>query len=145
MNTLEKLRLAHQQRCQTVDVGGVPVVLAPMNALDGIEIQRHFAAVDGFQGNDPALLNFYVELVARSAVEPDTHAKALDSDEGRALVRSLPMLEQIELGAAAAKVNGFLKPADENDAKKTLGRGSLSLSPVPAVGAALARTVVGDD
>lgn len=118
MNTLEKLRLAHQQRCQTVDVGGVSVVLAPMNALDGIEIQRQFAAVQGFKGNDPALLNFYVELVARSAVEPDTHAKALDSDEGRALVRSLPMLVQIEIGAAAAQVNGFMRPAEESQAKK---------------------------
>lgn len=118
MNTLEKLRLAHVQRCQTVDVGGVPVVLAPMNALDGMAIQKKFGSLQGLANDNPVLLDFYVELIALSAVEPETHAMALDSVEGRALVRGLPLLTLFELGSTAAQVNGFLRAPGAPEPKK---------------------------
>lgn len=112
MNTLERLREAHHRRCNTVNVAGVEVTLAPMNASDGIAMQRQFADMQGLTADNPLLLAFYVELIARSAVEPGTAAKALDSDEGRELLAGLPMLEQIQLGVAAAEVNAFIRRAD---------------------------------
>lgn len=118
MNTLEKLRAVQQKRCKAVNVGGVEVVLAPMTAADGLAVQKRFAHVEGFTANDPAVFDFYIELIAVCAVEPGTTAKALDSEEGRALVRALPAHDQLSLGAAAAEINGFMQPKASSSAKK---------------------------
>jgi hypothetical protein len=109
MNTLDKLRAAQERRCVTVDVGDVPVTLAPLTAADGLALRSVFAGIDGLQADDPRLVEFYCELIARSAIEPDTGAKALDSDAGRALIRSLPAMEMMHIGAAAAQVNQFAR------------------------------------
>lgn len=118
MTTLEKLREAHQKRCKTANVGGVDIVLAPMTAAAGMALLKSFAAIDGMAADDPRLVDFYCEMIVKCAVEPGTAAKALDSDEGRELVRGLPMQELLELGFLAAEVNGFAKEKDESDAKK---------------------------
>lgn len=117
MSTLDKLREAQRNRCKTVNVCGVEVVLSPLTAADGMRIQKQFAHIAGLTADDPQLLGFYIELVALSAVEPGTTTKALDSDEGRAALAALSLGEQLELGVAAAEINGFAGSTTD-DAKK---------------------------
>jgi hypothetical protein len=89
-----------------------------MTAADGLVVQQRFSHIEGFQANDPGVFDFYIELIAICAVEPGSTAKALDSDEGRALVRALPARDQLSLGAAAAEINGFMQPKKKAPKKK---------------------------
>lgn len=116
MNTLQKLREAHQKRCKTVNVCGVEVGLKPLTVAEAQPLIAQFSDVAGLKADDPRLVGLYVELIARCAVEPGTSEKALDSDDGRAMIRDLPMGELFDLGFTAAEVSGLGGKAA--DAKK---------------------------
>ena len=107
MTTLERLRQAHLDRCKTVTVSGVEVGMRPLTVTEAQPLISKFAELAGVSADDPRLLQFYIELIALCAVEPGTTSKALDSDEGRDLIRNLPMGDLFELGFAAAEASGL--------------------------------------
>ncbi len=118
-STLDRLKEVQQKRRQIVKVGDVEVTVMPMTAAAGMQLAKRFDALfaDGdVMADDPLLLEFYTELVALTVVEPDSNELALNSDEGRALFRSLTIRDQMELGAAAADASGIAH--EVNDAKK---------------------------
>jgi hypothetical protein len=62
--------------------------------------------------DDPRLMDLYVELIARCVCEPGTTDRVFDSDEGRELIRQLPMGHLFEMGFSAAEVCGLGGPKD---------------------------------
>ncbi len=70
-----------------------------------------FAATQAKLPEDPTseqVTRFNVELLAQMVVD-DSGVTYLDSDEGRAILAGLPLTAMLELGQAAADLNGTSK------------------------------------
>ena len=113
MSTLNRLQAAHANRCRTVTVCGVEVGIRPLTAAQAQPLVKEFADCAGLTADDQRLMNLYIEIIARSAVEPGTSTLALDSDDGRALLRDLPFGDLFQLGFAAAEASGLGGSKDE--------------------------------
>lgn len=83
---------------------GTTIRLGKLSAQDGMALAMPAKKLEhepeGSQSED--MLTFYALILSKSILD-DAGAKALDSDEGRAMLRQLPMGDFLQLGNAAVE------------------------------------------
>lgn len=112
MSTLERLKAAQEKRRHSMTLGEETIDLVPLTALQAQPIIKQFSDVAGLTADDPRLLDLYIELIAHCACDHGTNERLFNSEEGREVLRELPMTELFQLGAAAAEASGLGGPAD---------------------------------
>jgi hypothetical protein len=108
----------------TVDVE-VPTLkgsvrLAKLGAHKQVEVGRHYSAYpknDRGEPSDEDALAFML-LVASKSIVDESGKCTFDSDEGRAVLASLTMVEIEKIGDAALELNGMRGTAVIDNAKK---------------------------
>lgn len=100
--TLAQRRPVVEIEC--ADLGG-KIYLKPLDARSGLVIAEKFSG-----GETPGVagqIDAFVDLIAASVYDPETNAKPLDSDEGRAFIASWGPALVMEVGGKAAEINGL--------------------------------------
>lgn len=119
--SLERLQASVAAELRTVEVRGVPLALSRLTAVDAIALMRVYESLpkdaEGNPTSDDATLDFYLRLVGKSIIEPDTQERLYDSDEGRNVLTALGT-DLFVIGQVATELNGLNKEAAEETKKK---------------------------
>lgn len=107
---LQSMRAAMEKARKSVTIEvpelGGPLTLRQLDAMSGMAVGLMLGGKEVSQLSAEESTAFFALLISRSVVGDDG-LKPLDSDEGRAFIAEWPFATLIDVGTAAAQLNGL--------------------------------------